>query len=95
MNSPSRRNQNLERSERLRSLGNWACGLGVAVLALSLGVGRVLPSMNPEGATSIYVALESAGHMRWLFVPMICVGAGLVAAGVVLNLIARRGSGGA
>jgi len=90
MSSPTRKHQALERSERLRSLGNWACGLGVAVFAVSLMVAGVLPSMNPKGTTSIYVALESSGHMRWLFMPLLGISVGLVAVGVVLNVIAGR-----
>ena len=60
------------------------------MFAVSLTVAGVLPSSNPKGTTSIYVALESSGHMRWLFMPLLGISAGLVAVGVLLNLIARR-----
>lgn len=90
MRSPGSTTTAIERADRLRSLGAWALGLGLAVGVLAVMTSGVLPPMGPKSTTSIHSALVASGYMRWLFVPMVAVSAGLIGVGLVLRAIARR-----
>jgi hypothetical protein len=78
----------------LERLGNWLFALGIVALFLGVMALGLLPNMNPKGTTSAYIALESSGYMRWLFVPMAIISVGCIVVGLALRGVARRHSRG-
>lgn len=95
MSLQSRADGAVERAERFCRLGIWACTLGGVVFFLGLTTTGLLPQTSPRSTTSVYFALEGTGYMRWLSVPMMAVGSGLVVVGVVLLALGKRKSKGA
>lgn len=78
----------------LESLGSWLFAFGIVALLVGVTALGLLPNMNPKGTTSVYIALESSGYMRWLFVPIAIISVGCVVVGLALRGVAKRHSRG-
>jgi hypothetical protein len=89
MTSHSRATEAFERAKRLRSLGAWGLALGFIVGVFAVITSGLLPQLSPKSTTSTYAGLAGSGCMRWLFVPMIAVSAGLVGVGLLLRALAK------
>jgi hypothetical protein len=83
MSPQSQDPQTFARAERFRTLRDWAFGLAIVSFLLGIGTLGLLGQSNPKSATSAYAALQAAGFMRWLFIPMMVVSLGAVAFGLV------------
>lgn len=92
MKSPSRIDQAWQKFERFQRLGAWALALGIVLFILAVMTLGVLPGMSPKSTTSVFVALQNDGHMRWLFIPVAAVSIALVILGLLLRTFARRHS---
>lgn len=80
----------IERADRLHRAGGLLCGLGAAVFLLGAGTLGIFGLTNPKSTTSVYLALEGTGYMRWLFLPLVAVSMLFVVAGLVMLALARR-----
>ena len=93
MPSQSEQLRQIEKKQRLRTIGNWCLGLGAGGLLLAVSAAGLGGTNNPEVWTSLYAAMSRDGLLRWLVVPLAAAGFALIVGGACAHGLASRGSG--
>jgi hypothetical protein len=77
---------------RLRTLRGWALGLGLVSMVSAMTASGLVSTVNPKTWSSAYSAMAAAGMLRWAALPLVMLGAALLALAVVLHIAVRSHS---
>ena len=91
MTSTNQQLQRVERLERLRIIRNWALGLGLVSILVSVTAVGFGPTNNPKLWSSTYAAFAQGGLLRWAAVPLFATGIAMLVAGICVHIVVAKG----
>ena len=83
----------IERSERWRTLRNWALGLSALSFFLAMCAVGFVGLGNPKYVESTALAFAGAGFVRWAVIPMLAASIAFAVVGALMHGLSRRRAG--